>query len=302
MARTSVSTTVQRIRRQLAANYRWEYNALALAVDADDTSVELSLAHNNSVRTGSILNIGTELMRVTSASPSSNVVEVARGWLDSTAVAHTVADEVLVNPRFTTQDIFEAMIDEIDSWSPNLFRVITVEQDVSASQETIELPVSLANTLGLVSVQAIATDLAGARYSWPAIEVRLHRHSTVWSDATSSGILMRLITPIASGTIVHTSRLPFDTSLVTMTNDLVTDVGLSTTMLDVLSLGVRLRLAAEDEMSRLQQHMQDQPQRSADRPAGVGVQPWQALRQMYTERKTQERIRLNTLYPIAFQP
>jgi len=302
MARTSVSTTVQRIRRQLAANYRWEYNALGLALDASETSVELELTHNNSIRVGSILNVGTELMRVTVASPTSNVVTVVRGWLDSEAVAHTVADEVLVNPRFTTQDIYEAMIDEIDSWSPNLFRVLTIEDDISASQETIELPASLTNMLGLTDVRAIATDLAGARYAWPSIDVRLHRHSTTWSDATTSGILMRLITPIASGTIVYTARLPFDTSLVTMSNDLVTDVGLSTTMLDVLSLGVRLRIAAEDEMSRLQQHMQDQPQRAADRPVAAGVQPWQALRQMYTERKTQERIRLNTLYPIAFQP
>ena len=302
MARTSVSTTLQRIRRQLAANYRWEYNALALAIDADDTSVELSLAHNNSVRTGSILNIGTELMRVTDASPSSNVVTVARGWLDSTAIAHTVADEVLVNPRFTTQDIYEAMIDEIDSWSPGLFRVLTVESTVTASEETIELPASLANTLGLVDVQAVATDLAGGSYAWPSIEVRLHRHSTTWSEATTSGIRMRLITPISSGTLVYTSRLPFDTSLVTITADLVTDVGLSVSMLDVLSLGVRLRLAAEDEMSRLQQHIQDQPQRAADRPAASGVQPWQALRQMYNERKTQEKVRLHTLYPIAFQP
>lgn len=302
MARTSVSTTVQRIRRQLATNYRWEYNALGLALDASTTSVELSLAHNNSVRVGSILNVGTELMRVTDASPTSNVVTVARGWLDSTAVAHTVADEVLVNPRFTTQDIFEAMIDEVDSWSPALFRTITVEADVTASEETIELPASLANTLGLVAVQAVSRDLAAGAYSWPHIEVRLHRHSTTWSDATTSGILMRLITPIASGQVVYTARVPFDTTLITMDNDLITDVGLSTTMLDVLSMGVRLRLAAEDEMSRLQQHMQDQPQRAADRPPGAGVQPWQALRQMYTERKTQERVRLATLYPIAFQP
>ena len=64
MARTTVSETVERIRRQLNSTVRLEINVLGGSINTTDTTLSFSYDIANSLRNGAVLAIGNELMRV----------------------------------------------------------------------------------------------------------------------------------------------------------------------------------------------------------------------------------------------
>lgn len=305
MARSTVITTVQRIRRQLDASVRHEYNRLGANIDADDTVITTDFEPQVSIRDGALLACESELMRVISVNRPAHEVTVIRGFQDSTATSHLDLAEVQISPRWTLFDIKDAMISEIESWSPRLFRVVNYQWDtVTDEDETIELPVELTNALGVVSLRRQWTEETESN-AWPELPFRL-MHGTVgtWDGATVSGMVIRMLPNLGqprSGKVSALVTIPFDVSTAPLvdTEDLVEDYGLEQSMLEVVELGVKMRLLGDQEIGRSARNQQDEPRRAEEVPSGAALQTAQTIRSNYDRRFNQEVTKLRTKYPMV---
>lgn len=303
MARDTVGTVIERIRRQLASSVRMEINLLGVLATADATETTVTLAYDlaNSVRSGSVLSVGGELMRVISADPLTKECIVIRAWQDSLLEAHDAGAEVLINPRFTRFDILDSIINEIDSWSPDLFYVTDYEFTVADGSSAVELPAGFEAALGVIRVRNKLTGSESS--SWPELEFRLQRGAMgVWSGATTTGLSIRLINgwsgTVNEGQVLATVALPVDTTGLTEAT-VLSAIGVATQQLDVLELGVKYRLMGDDEPARTGRTTQDEPRRTEETPPGSSLQVSGGLLQRYERRKMQEVMRLRGLYPMS---
>lgn len=308
MARSTVNTIIDRIQRQMASSLRMEVNVLGALLTASATATTVTMTYDlaASLRSGAIISIGNELMRVISVSPNSREVTVIRGWQDSAPEAHASGAEVGINPRFTRFDIFDALIDELDSWAPDLFYVSDHEFTVAEDAQTVELPVQFANALGVVAIRGQAETRAVDSTTWPQLEFRLQRGDpAVWSQAAASGLAIRLLSGVHSrsrqpaGKVLVTVAMPFATTPIVATTDLVVTSRLATSMLDVLHLGVKARLMGDDEYGRTGRTTQDEPRRTEEVPPGASWQISGGTLQRYERRFAREVQRLRLLYPVV---
>ena len=310
MARTTISEVVEGIRRELNSINRYEVSTLAANVDADDTVLTLTYDLPPSLRAGAVLTIGWETMRVMAIETAPKEVTVIRGWEGSTAAAHTALDEVWINPRFTATKISEALHDECIGLPESLYRVATYQAPVTMGLDTIELPEEWVTMYGLIDARGRLTDpvtsSAQQRTVWPRIEGRIYRSDPdVWTEGPTTGVYFRpkrrlsYYTGTANvGHILFTAALPFDLTTFDSTQDLITDFGMQASMLDIVKMGVKMRLMPDEEIGRSDRRGQDDNRRAEEVPSGAALRPMQALYNVYLRRRQEETNRLRALYPI----
>ena len=301
MARTTVENTIERIRRQLNSTVRLEINTLGATLTTSTNPVTLNYDLSNSVRSGSVLSVGRELMRVISVNTSSKECTVIRGWQDSDAEAHDSGDEVLINPRFTRTDIYDAIIQEIDSWEPDLFKVVDDPETVAVEAQGFEIASAYSNALGVIEVRRNWTEENSV--VWPTMPFTLHRgRSASLTPTEGSGLFIRFTGNIgytpAAGTVIARLAVPYDSSDITSeASDLVADVGMDAPLLELVEMGVKARLISDDETGRSARNAQDEPRRNEEVPVGAAMNAAQMALQRYERRRNQEVIRLRTRYP-----
>ena len=301
MARTTVENTIERIRRQLASTVRLEINTLGSSLTTSTTTFPLTYDLANSVRSGAVLSIGRELMRVITVNVSSKEVTVIRGWQDTDAAAHSAADEVLINPRFTRFDIFDGIIQEIDSWSPDIFKVADATGSFAVEATGFEVPTAYAAALGVVNLRRNFTE--DNSLVWPDMPFALHRgRSAQLTPTEGTGMYVRFTKGLGyttqAGTYAVRYAIPYDTADITSeASDLIADVGLDSPLLELVELGVKYRLLMDDENPRSSRSVQDEPRRNEENPPGGSINQSQAVLQRYERRRNAEVIRLRTLYP-----
>lgn len=300
MARTTVSTTLKRVRRQLHGGSRLQYNQLTSGIDASTTSLTCSFDLDANLRSGSIINIELETMRVVAVNEGTKTLTVVRAWEDSEAVAHSANAEIAINPRFTMIEIFEAMVAEINSWGPALYRPFDVELPIAESADTVELPASCITAYGVIDARRKWTSPIEASTAWPSTNVRVERGAVgTWSAVTASGIFLRLQDPVAEGLLHVVVALPFDASAATLTTDLDELLGdQSASLLDVLEMGIKLRVASDGELGRMQRQAQDDNRRAEETPMGSVVSTIQYQQAIYRQRMGMETAKLRSRYPI----
>lgn len=301
MARTTVENTIERIRRQLASTVRMEINTLGSSLTTSTLTFPLTYDLANSIRSGAVLSIGRELMRVVSVNVTSKEVTVIRGWQDTDAEAHDSGDEVLINPRFTRYDIYDAIVQEIDSWSPDLFKVSDASGAFADEAAGFEVPVAYSNALGVISLRRNFTDESSV--VWPETSFALHRGASAELTPTEgSGLFVRFTKGVgympAAGRYAIRYAIPYDTADITSEDtDLVADVGLDSPLLELVELGVKYRLLMDDENPRSARSVQDEPRRNQEVPVGASLNHSQSTLQRYERRRNSEVIRLRTTYP-----
>lgn len=301
MARSTVENTIERIRRQLASTVRLEINTLAGVLTASTNPITLSYDLANSIRSGAVLSVGRELMRVVSINAAAKEVTVIRGWQDSNAEAHAANDEVLINPRFTRADIYDAMIQEIDSWEPDIFTVADDTEAIAIEAQGFEIATAYANAIGVISVRVNYTE--DADVIWPEMHYTLHRGAAASLTPTEgTGMFVRFTGngghAKKAGTVVARLAIPYDSDdIVDEDTDLITTVGLDKPLLELVELGVKYRLIGDDETGRSARNAQDEPRRNQEVPAGAASQQGSGMAQMYQRRRNSEVTRLRTKYP-----
>lgn len=296
MIDTGVSTTLQRIRRQMRSGSRAGFNLLSGALTAGQTTVELEIAPDPGLRAGSELCVDTELMYVRNVSGST--ITVVRGWEGSTAVVHSDGDLVEVNPRFSSFDIFNAMLAELGSWGPSLYRIETASFTVSAGNPIVEL--DEAGWLECYGIARLWLEPSTAFGSVVPVvpEHRILRADTGMLSTMASGFAVRLIDSPVDGTLVVQAGLPFAT--VDLDDDLVTDAGLAETMIDVLEMGTKARLLVDAENNRGQRVNQGESRDATETPPGSLSSTNQLVTALYRNRKEEEINKLIARYPLRW--
>lgn len=304
MARDNVTTTIERIRRSLASTVRMEINVLGANLNTTDTTVQLTYALAKSLRSGAVMSIGAELMRVISVDELAMTAEVLRGWQDSDPEAHTTGDEVLINPRFTRFDILDAITEEIETWAPDIFYVEHQQIAVTDESYSVELPAEFADTIAVISVHRNWTvdDNTGV---WPEIDFTLQRGTVgEWDATTLSGLLIRFTHGwngrTQAGNVLVTMARPFDASAITEATNLFADLGIDRSQLELVELGVKYRLMMDDEQGRSARNAQDEPRRNEEVPVQAAASIGQVLMQRYDRRRSQEMTKLRSRYPLRF--
>lgn len=74
---------------------------------------------------GSIIEIGQELLLCKELDTVNNTVSVKRGVRGTTNVAHTTGDIVKIAPPFPRKNVYDAIVDQINTLFPSLFAVDT---------------------------------------------------------------------------------------------------------------------------------------------------------------------------------
>lgn len=303
MARSTVSELIDRVELELTSSIRHETNWLGTNILSTDETITLEDDLVPAIRRGSILSVGTELMRVRSTDANAKEVTVRRGWRNTTAAAHTADDEVLINPRFTRNALYEAMIDEILSWGHQLFHVVSYQLSIDSETQTFELPASYADAIGLAELRIHETGRDVA--AWPELNYRVMRGDVgVWDGATTSGRYVRIIPPITgglnAGTLHALIAVPFDVATIppTESDDLVANYDLEPSMIEVVELGMKLRVMGDAEHGRSSRDAQDEPRRAEEVPPGAALTVAQTLRQNYDRRFGDEVRRLQRKYQV----
>lgn len=301
MARYTVNNVIERVRRQLNSSLRHEFNVLSVSANQTDTTLTLQYDLTPAVRAGAIISIGYELMRVTAVNSSLKQITVIRGWHDSSAESHDAGDELLINPRFTRFDIFDALIDELSSWETELYRVVSYQWTVDEDQDTIEVPYEYEDAVGLVQVYRQWT--ASDSTAWPSIKFRLQRGVVGgWDAVSASGMLIRLVTKdnhVPAGKIHALIAMPFDIAEpLSESSNLVSILGLSPSQVDLLVQGIKLRLLTDDENIRGSRLGADVSRMDAVNPINATTEMVQTARANYIRRYQEEVTKLRARYPM----
>jgi len=297
MARSNVLETAYRIRRQLTSSFRPEQLLLLADIAAGDTTVQFTSSIPANLREGSALGIDLELMRVLSVDTANNQCTVLRGYLDSTAAAHTANSLVDINARFPLIDILEAMRAEIMSWGPQLYYPLSDTFTVPLTGETYELPLAWADAIGIVDVRQ--SDTSGDVTSWPRLPHKLIRGDAASFDAApTSGLLLRFTEAVRSGQVYVTVGMPYDLLELDTTLDFITDYKLQAGMIEVVELGAKRRLVTDGQYERIERQPLE-PQRFGENTLLQTIAGMiQMLDAQYRVRKQQEVNKLRRLYPL----
>jgi hypothetical protein len=85
----------------------------------------LSIEEEDALDTGTIIEIGQELMICRDLNSVANTITVTRGARGTTATTHELGDIIKIAPPFPRKNVFDAVVDQIENLFPTLFAVET---------------------------------------------------------------------------------------------------------------------------------------------------------------------------------
>ena len=107
------------------------YTTLSTGISDSATEVAfdgnlLSVEEEDALDAGTVIEIGRELMVATSLNAVANTITVVRGARGTTATSHNSGDLIKIAPVFPRQNVFNAVVDQIETLYPTLFAVETL--------------------------------------------------------------------------------------------------------------------------------------------------------------------------------
>ena len=292
---TTASTLIERVSRQLLSGIVEERNKLAATITSSDTSITMSY-DLNSLRSGMVFEIDSELMYIWEASISSKTLIVERGYAGTTATSHTAGAVATSNPRFPKSQMLDALnadIDDLSSPVNGLYRVLTLDLTYNGSDRAIDLT-GVTNIIDIMDVRLryLADD-------YPVIRsVRLQRNLPL-SDFPS-GFALVFDESVMAGTIRVTYKAPFS-RLSSSSQDLQTNAYVPVTMEDILEMGVLVRMMAPREIKRSFMESQGDTRRPEEVPVGSSRDSITNILRLRRDRIIAESARLKRQNPLVFR-
>lgn len=244
---TTLDGVISRVRRQWQATLRPTIFTLSAAYTAGGDTFNLN-GDTTNIGDGSIAELGTALYYITAVSTGS--ITVAPGWEGTTSVDGTVGDFVEIDPRIPRSTLADMAEAEIRSWASQLWRVDSVDVEVSGQERAYDLGTN-DEVIWLLAARLQPTGTSGtwAGDSWPKAEARLLRSMPTADFASGQAVQLETL-PVQATTMRVWYAKPFDLSTFTSATDLVDDCGLSAAHLDVLDAGLRWRLLSSGLVTR----------------------------------------------------
>lgn len=292
---TTVSDLIESTRQHLFTSYRPEYNFLNGALDTSTTSVTLDISPLTGVGRGAILGVDDELLYVRSV--SSQVCTVVRGWLGTTAAAHSDDALVEVNPRFPRHTIKTALLDEINSWPTDVF----YEDTITLSGVTSSRGYDLTGLGTFYNVSDVLREPYTGETTWRSLSPNFSVQRNLPAASYASTAALFIHADLSSATDLQVIvQKPFVTSTFTDATDVNTTVKLATSMNDIPPFGAAWRLLSTREVKRTFTEAQPEARIAADVPPGYTDQTAARLKRVRDERLIEEAGRLRSKIPLRF--
>lgn len=106
----------------------------------------LTQEEEDSVGAGTIIEVGRELMRVTSVAWPR--VNMQRGVLGTDPADHAVGAPVIIRPKYPRQAVFDAVADTIEELNADLYAIVTSDT-FSTTESLVEVPAGVQQIIGL---------------------------------------------------------------------------------------------------------------------------------------------------------
>ena len=292
---STAGALINRVSRQLLSGTIEERNKLATTVTSSDTSIVMSYDLAG-LRTGSVFEIDSELMYVWVAESGSKTLTVERGYLGTTAAAHTAGALAILNPRFPQQqllDSFNQELDDLSSPSNGLFRVVTASVDYNGADRQVNLT-SATTIIDLIDVRLryLASD-------YPVLRgVRLSRDLPTSDFA--SGFALTFDEVSMAGTLRVRYKAPFVRAS-TISSDIQSVCLMPINMEDIVEMGVMARMLAVREVKRNFIESQGDTRRSDEVPAGSISNSVTNILRLRRDRIIAEASKLARQYPLTIR-
>lgn len=249
---TTLDGVVSRVRRQWQATLRPTAYVLSddYTAGGADLPLDGDLAH---IGEGSVVEVGTSLYYITGINSSS--LTVLPNWEGTTSANASAGDFAEIDPRIPKSTLADMAYAEITSWASQLWRVATVDVEVSTSERAYDLGTSdevifiLGTRLQPGGQPTHPTQLSWAGDSWAKAKAQLLREMPVADFASGQAVQLETFPTVAT-TMRVIYATPFDLSTFTGPTDLVATCGLTAGQLDVLDAGLRWRLLSSGLVTR----------------------------------------------------
>jgi len=252
---TTLDTTVtQTITKLHGSVGRDTVNILDGAITASATSLDVVYTPSVDLAAGSVIEIGYEQMLVMAV--STNTLTIIRGWADTTATTHADGDVVVVEPRFSRQQVLNAVADEIRSLPVSIYKIDYAQ--VTWPADTLQVEADLTRPYRLLQARRTSGDYVGTE-----VHVELRNDADEYNSGVALLLRDGLFPSATTLTIVYAREL--ETTALTSSSDLE-EVGLKETVWDVLPLGAGSRLLLDTDALRADFHRQDQPRAAEEVP------------------------------------
>jgi hypothetical protein len=241
---------------------------------------------------GTVIEIGTELLYVTSVSGS--LVGALRGYGGSSAASHSTEDIIRVSPQYPAHQILDALNTDLNDLSANgLYQVKTLpEFSYVSGTDGYNLA---SDALGVYRVTYVdpSSDLSEPEVRRFAL--RRNRNTATFA----SGVALILQDIPVSGQMVRVEyKAPFTT--LTAASTALTATGLHTEAYDLPVLGAALQLMTFKPIARESITTQSPMRRADEVPSGAISASMRDLRLRRHERIEAEKARLAQLYPTTW--
>jgi hypothetical protein len=292
---STAGALINRVSRQLLSGTIEERNKLATTVTSSDTSIVLSYDLAG-FRNGTVFEIDSELMYVWVAESGSKTLTVERGYLGTTAAAHTAGALAILNPRFPQQqllDSFNQELDDLSSPSNGLFRVVTASVDYNGADRQVNLT-SASTIIDLIDVRLryLASD-------YPVLRgVRLSRDLPTSDFA--SGFALTFDEVSMAGTLRVRYKAPFVRAS-TAASDIQSVCLMPINMEDIAEMGVMARMLSVREVKRNFIESQGDTRRSDEVPAGSISNSVTNILRIRRDRIIAEASKLARQYPLTIR-
>ena len=292
---STAGALINRVSRQLLSGTIEERNKLASTVTSADTSIVMSYDLAG-LRGGSVFEIDSELMYIWVAESGSKTLTVERGYLGTTAAAHTAGALAILNPRFPQQqllDSFNQELDDLSSPSNGLFRVVTASVDYNGADRQVNLT-SATTIIDLIDVRLryLASD-------YPVLRgVRLSRDLPTSDFA--SGFALTFDEVSMAGTLRVRYKAPFVRASTT-SSDVQSVCLMPINMEDIVEMGVMARMLAVREVKRNFIESQGDTRRSDEVPAGSISNSVTNILRLRRDRIIAEASKLARQYPLTIR-
>jgi len=289
---STINGMADKILRTVNSYYNHEFATVAEPIDISETVLDMTAGHAAAMNLviGDVLEFDAELVLIEAV--ATDALTVSRAWQGTTAATHASGAMARLHPRIGRQDIYDAIESIILSWE-DLFTV-----------ENYPCNAEFASTTGR------AVEILGAPSEFKrAVKMRWQNDGGVWVPpptgwdmqrdilSVGSGVVLQWPEPLYqsnSGTQAVTVWLaePFETGTFEPTTDLIDEIGLTRSMLDVAYFGAMYMLLLPEETQRATIDSSPNPRDAQEVPPGYLAQTALSFRALHDQRYGVEAARL----------
>jgi hypothetical protein len=292
---STASALLDRVNRQLLSGTIEERNKLATTVSSSDTSFVMTYDLSG-LRAGTVFEVDSELVYVWEATSGNKTLTVERGYMGTTAVAHTSGALVTLNPRFPKAQMLEALNQDIDDLSSplnGLYRIVSVDVDYNGSDRQTNLT-GATSVLDLIDVRLRYLDS-----DYPVIRMTRLQRDLPTADF-ASGYAIVFDESVMAGSLRVRYKAPF-TRVSAIGDSLQSVANVPTTMEDILELGVMSRMLSVREVKRNFIESQGDTRRSDEVGAGAMRDSFSNILRLRRDRIISEAAKLARQYPLTIR-